>query len=495
VAGKITDADAQEIVRLHDNQTDPTEIAQRLNLKTAQVNAIIAHLRRSVVSDDRPTATPSENGGHAHNDELDESADRKQLVKEYSSDPEPEPEAPPIVAREEGRRVDRVVEEAEETDEGIFVGNDAEYGDPQYWNPQDAGAVNNPHMMIVGESGSGKTYATLCLTAELAHRGLPTIIFDYAQGFELDQLDDVYKKYVKVQEFRIGEDGISLNPLQIFPNDVKGPSSVATRVSDVFDAVYRLGPIQTRVLIDAILATFEKVGILPNVPSSWKADAPNFGQLQQTLDDLASDKAHQHSKNAVGVSARLTPFFMLSSFGSSEQRWSWESLFADPKHKVHVLQFRGLEGKTQNITLEILLWHLFFYLKSHGKAKLRIYIVLDEAHHLSFREGGPIDMLLREARKFGLGVVFASQQPEDFSNVAFDNTASKLIFQTNDPALKVSRFIAAKCSNYDSPESIHDAISAQAQGHALFVTKNRGHLVQIADLRTRATLWGDVQAS
>ena len=159
------------------------------------------------------------------------------------------------------------------------------------------------------------------------------------------------------------------------------------------------------------------------------------------------------------LSARLMPFFMLSSFGSTARGWSWESLFADSKYKVHVLQFRGLEGKTQNVTLEILLWHLFFYLKSHGKSKLRIYIVLDEAHHLSFREGGPIDLLLREARKFGLGVIFASQQPEDFSQVAFDNTASKLVFQTNDQTLKVSRFISAKCSNYDSPESIRDVIS------------------------------------
>ena len=124
---------------------------------------------------------------------------------------------------------------------------------------------------------------------------------------------------------------------------------------------------------------------------------------------------------------------MLSSFGSSDQGWSWQSLFSDASHNVHVLQFRGLEGKTQKVTLEILLWHLFFYLKSHGQEKLRIYCVLDEAHHLSFREGGPIDLLLREARKFGLGIIFASQQPEDFSEVAFSNSASKLVFQTGDP--------------------------------------------------------------
>jgi len=297
-----------------------------------------------------------------------------------------------------------------------------------------------------------------------------------------------------VQEFRIGEEGISLNPLQIFPKDIKGPLSVATRVSDVFDAVYHLGHIQTKVLIESIIATFEKAGILPGDQASWKKDPPNFAHLQQKLDEFASDKVYANAKNAMTLSARLMPFFMLSSFGSTGRTWSWEGLFADPEFKVHVLQFRGLEGKTQNVTLEILLWHLFFYLKSHGKSKLRIYIVLDEAHHLSFREGGPIDLLLREARKFGLGVIFASQQPEDFSQVAFDNTASKLVFQTADPTLKVSRFISAKCSSYGSPESIRDVISVLKQGDALFVTQNNGYQVRIADLRTRATLWGEAQA-
>jgi DNA phosphorothioation-dependent restriction protein DptH len=483
---KITEAVAEEVVRLHDNQTDASEIAQRLNLKKAQVAAIIAYLRPAKGPDGPVSATSAENnGGSEHSAESEDSTDRSQLIEEYSADPEP-------AGTEE--RVDRASQDRDEGDEGIFIGNDAEYGDAQYWNPQDGDAVNNPHMMIVGESGSGKTYATLCLTAELSHRGLPTIIFDYAQGFEIDQLDEVYKKYVSVQEFRIGEDGISLNPLQIFANDAKGPYSVAARVSDVFDAVYHLGHIQRKVLIEAIIATFEKVGILTTISSSWKSDAPTFALLQQTLDDLASDKAYGNYKNALALSARLMPFFMLSSFGSTERGWSWEGLFADPDHKVHVLQFRGLEGKTQNITLEILLWHLFFYLKSRGKSPLRIYIVLDEAHHISFREGGPMGMLLREARKFGLGVIFASQQPEDFSQVAFDNTASKLIFQTSDPALKVSRFVSAKCSNYDSPESIHELISAQKRGQALFVTKNRGYQVQIADLKSRATQWGDALA-
>ena len=251
-----------------------------------------------------------------------------------------------------------------------------------------------------------------------------------------------------MQEYRIGEEGIALNPLQIFAKDIKGTSSVATRISDVFDAVYHLGHIQRKVSIEAILSAFEKRGILTANSSTWEKEPPLFSDLQQILDELASDKEYPNAKNAVGLAARLTTFFMLSSFGIGANTWSWESIICDTKNQVHILQFRGLEGKTQKVTVEVLLWHLFFYLKTHGQGRLRLYLVLDEAHHLSFREGGPIDLLLREARKFGLGIIFASQQPQDFSEVAFSNSASKLIFQTADPNLKVSRYLSVKCQNY-----------------------------------------------
>ena len=259
---KITQVVAREVVRLHESQTDPSDIAQQLNLKTAQVTAIIAHSRFQN-AEDQYTFPGNEGGGSRESNDraIEDDTDRSRIVQEYVSAPEP------VTVFEEAH--DRS-EADEERDEGIFIGNDTEYPGSLYWNPQDADAVNNPHMMIVGESGSGKTYATLCLTAELAHRGLPTIIFDYAQGFELEELEEVYKKYVTVQEFRIGEEGISLNPLQIFPKDIKGPLSVATRVSDVFDAVYHLGDIQTKVLIESILATFAKAAILPSNQESWK---------------------------------------------------------------------------------------------------------------------------------------------------------------------------------------------------------------------------------
>jgi Helicase HerA, central domain len=471
-SAKLSNSLAKLVIELNDQQKDPGEIAQILNLKKVQVSTILAFhkVRNPLASKD----VLSEIGVSG------DSIDAGPEVQTSNSGAEE------LVSDNAGGELEA---EELEPDGRIYVGDDTEYGDPIFWEPANARFVPNPHLMIMGESGSGKTYAAQSLVAELAQREMPSILFDYGQSFELQHLDPQLQ-HAGIREHLIAENGLPINPLQVFTRvDVQGPRSVATRVSDVFDAAYHLGDIQRKVVIDAIRAAFEKAGISETDSTTWKQTPPDALVLQNILDELATDHDYPNYRNAGGVAARLMTFFMLSSFAKGPDAWSWDKLFSDEKHKVHIVQFRGLEGKTQRVLVELLLWHLFFYLKSHGQERLRFYIVLDEAHHLSFRENGPVNSLLREARKFGLGIIFASQQPEDFSQAAYSNSASKLIFQISDPTLRISKLLASKCSNYSSAEDIGQLISVLKQGEAFFITKNKGYVVRLADFRKRATLW------
>lgn len=465
---KIYGSTIKQALSLHGQGREPAEIAHLLGLKRMQVCALLAY--EQVTGKKSITETTP----------FDEAELRGQEVEEVQEEP-----------REKEGEVEGEAKAGADEDTGIYVGDDREYGDPIYWVPSDPRLVYNPHLMIMGESGSGKTYAAQCLVAELSHRGIPSVIFDYGQSFELENLEKTFQKYSHPVEHQLGEKGLSLNPLQIFPNDIHGPKQVATRLSDVFDAVYHLGDIQKKVLIDAVLGAFDKAGITASDQAGWQKSPPALSVLQEVLEKLAGDKNYPSYRNAATVAARLMTFFMLNSLHTEGPPWSWDSFVIDPKQKVNILQFRGLEGKTQRVVVEILLWHLFFYLKSRGQSDLKLYCVLDEAHHLSFRDGGPLDALLREGRKFGLGLIFASQQPEDFSPAAFSNSASKLVFQTADPTLRVSKFLASKCVNYDGPDEIHNAISTLSQGQALFITKNKGHIVSVANLKLRGALWSE----
>ena len=462
-AEKLSSELVEEILRLSREEIDPQTIAQRLDLRRLEVAAILAHqkLRHG------PAISPQ-------TERLGESA-----AKDLWSTSRTEQGSTNSATQLEAR--------PEEPQNGIYIGEEEDVETPAFWDPADAHQVQNPHLMIMGESGSGKTYAAQCLVAELAHAAVPSIIFDYGQSFEADKFDRTFLKYCDPQEHRIGEDGLALNPFEIFTQDTRGPNTVATRLADVFDAAYRLGDIQRKVFIEAVLQTYRNAGIIAQDKKTWLSPPPNLTSLNETIEALAADRQNPNYRNAASLGARLTSFFMLVAL--RDEKWSWEKMINDGPKRVHILQFRGLEGKTRRVLVELLLWHMFFYLKSLGQHPLRVYCILDEAHHLSFRESGPLESILREARKFGLGLIFASQQPQDFSPVAYSNTASKLIFQTADPDLKVSKFLASKSMNHDNPDEIHDLIASLERGHAFFITKNRGHTVSVAGFAKRATQW------
>ena len=54
-------------------------------------------------------------------------------------------------------------------------------------------------------------------------------------------------------------------------------------------------------------------------------------------------------------------------------------------------------------------------------------VVLDEAHKISYDQ--TLTDLIREARKYGIGFILASQTPRDFDSVVFDNMGTKISLQ------------------------------------------------------------------
>jgi DNA phosphorothioation-dependent restriction protein DptH len=148
-----------------------------------------------------------------------------------------------------------------------------------------------------------------------------------------------------------------------------------------------------------------------------------------------------------------------------------------------------LEHSLESAVTEFLLWNLIGYVEALGPSSLRCIIVLDEAHKLSFDRGSPVEKLLREGRKFGLGLILASQQPEDFSSVAFANTATKIIFQVGDERSTISRQLHRKIKNAHSFAEIYQLITKLPRGWAYVVTENIGRVVKVASFPDRVSRW------
>jgi DNA helicase HerA-like ATPase len=115
--------------------------------------------------------------------------------------------------------------------------------------------------------------------------------------------------------------------------------------------------------------------------------------------------------------------------------------------------------------------------------------LLDEAHRVSFDENSPVERILREGRKFGVGAILASQQPEDFSSVAYSNTASKIIFNLLDRTGGIARQIALRTSNRDTIIDLIKSLGTLPRGTAIFIGNQEATIVKIATMKERRYKW------
>lgn len=356
-------------------------------------------------------------------------------------------------------------------DIAVPLGVDVATQEPVIWAVTSA---TNPHLLIVGESGFGKTYSIQCILSELTSQRVAAIVFDFGQGFAGAAIPNS-------RTLDLGRSGVALNPLVIHATDIHGAVSVAQRVADSFARVYpRLGIQQHALLRAAILNVFCDAGITDD-PATWTRPAPALRTLQAKLEQYALNGDSPSKRIAASVASHVATLFVFNVFRDSGAEVNWPALF---ESGTTILAFRGLEPAVAKLATEFLLWHLIQYAESVGLQHLRGLVVLDEAHRLSSEDGSPVEKLLREARKFGIGLVLASQQPEDFTNVAISNTATKLVFQVTDPQATFARMLGRKTRDYSWPQ-VADVITRLPRGHAYFLSGNSARVIAITRLEDR----------
>jgi len=350
------------------------------------------------------------------------------------------------------------------------------------WVPR---STANPHMLIVGESGYGKTYTTSCLIAELAQRSFPTVIFDYGQGFTPESNDALFTREAVPLQLEVGRRGVAISPFQIFAADAHGPLSVAQRVADTLVRVYQnLGIQQHAIIRQAVLEVLEDAGIHAKVPATWDRSLPRFGLLHKKLADYAQDPTNADRKTARSAASHIASLFLFDIFRNSGVPIKWRELL-ERRQQSTIVQLRGLEQNLQRATTEFLLWNLTAYLESVGPHELRCFVVIDEAHRIPSGNGSAVERLLREGRKFGIGMILASQQPEDFTSIALSNTATKIVFQITDEKATITKQLFRKLKLPMPFQELHRTITTLDRGFAFVLTDNRGGVTRISSLTER----------
>jgi len=363
----------------------------------------------------------------------------------------------------------------------ITLGTEVSKGTAVSWNPEAEHETPNPHVLITGESGFGKTYLAQCLLWELSKRGMSSVVVDIGRGFARSELHPRLRA-ARLRHLDASKYGLNLNPLCIRQSDSNGPLNVAVRVSDTFARVYRIGIQQKAALRDAILLTFERAGITAD-PLTWRRSGPSMADLRRTLEDLL--EANGSSGRVVqSLYAHISEFFLFDVFRPAGIAVDWKSI-SSSMGEIVIFELGGLEGRLPQLTAEFLSWDLFAFVLAQGPHRLHIYCLVDEAHQLRITDASPVERLAREGRKFGVGLVLASQMFKDFSEAVYSNLHTKIFFQTSDPNRRLSRLIAAKASNLGSAEAVNNLISQLPKTEALTLIGNVARRVKIAPLEAR----------
>lgn len=257
--------------------------------------------------------------------------------------------------------------------------------------------LSNRHVLITGRSGQGKTYAIQTMLADLSNQGIPSIIFDYTEGFRSDQLEEEFKDQIgsKINQRIVYSQGIPINPFRFQEIEVGGEYileshiDIAQRISNIFTHVYKFGEQQSAAVYEACRIGLEK----------YKDDM-DFIKLRYELAELKIPQANS-------VLSKLAPFLDRNLF-DVKGSFDWNQI-RDSDGEVWIFQLTNFVRDIQVIITEIMLWDAWHYNKKNGDKNKPFVVVLDEAQNLSHKANAPSATILTEGRKFGWSAWFATQ--------------------------------------------------------------------------------------
>ncbi|MHA1381848.1 MAG: ATP-binding protein [Candidatus Helarchaeota archaeon] len=299
----------------------------------------------------------------------------------------------------------------------IYLGDD-EKNKEVFWELK---KEKNWSFIIVGTAGTGKTQTVKSILSEFKKINLPYIIFDFRKDYISETNDSDFGKILDLKT-------ISINPLDLDGDN--SPKDQKYQISDIIDLVYNIGDRQVGYIRDAIKLSYEDKGINEEKRSSWKKIPPTFENIQKNLEKISTEGDSQTKSSIKGIFARLDPIFDYGIF-SAETLLPFEEIMKNQT----IVNLGNLPNENlKAVICEFFLRKLKYYFDKIGESREpRLYIVIDEAHRLKYEREASAGQLLKEARKYGVGLLLSTQDPKDFTGVVYNNIGGIISLQLTEP--------------------------------------------------------------
>ena len=109
-------------------------------------------------------------------------------------------------------------------------------------------------------------------------------------------------------------------------------------------------------------------------------------------------------------------------------------------HENTVIELDALAAESKKFLIPLLcLWLYYVRLNSPDREQLKLVIFIEEAHHVLHKKAQTanetiLEMLFRQCRELGIGIVVIDQHPHLLSSAALGNTYTTIFLNQKDPA-------------------------------------------------------------
>jgi hypothetical protein len=308
---------------------------------------------------------------------------------------------------------------------------------PYSWEP---GKEINGFMMVTGGSGSGKTEALKLIGGSLVRHGIPVITIDFHGDVIFEGQNTLYGHAPQ-------SGGQGLNPLAIDPAALAGRGlevKIANEVDRIGRATGRLGYKQASCLRKVITDLYREFGISDTLYSSWRAAYPNLVDIFNRLSLACEEGMEGFDKQTLReCRAKVETLSCNALF-----RHPWPLTVQGMLAWNMRLDCSQLGREARLLAAETVLDMLFETARATGpipvnprsdSERYRVFIIIDEVKVLSLGRGNTEDsrhilnVLVTEGRKYGIGLILASQMMSHFGSEVHAMVSSRLVMRRMDP--------------------------------------------------------------